>query len=182
MPPATHRAEPTGPSTQRGGGCFCNLATLSIFSIHTTSYSLAASRACLSLPQFAILLARLILASLFFPHSFRHSLYCFLSVRLAARAIPLAWWYKQRDCASVAFSCRWFNVRMSDQHPRQGNSGHRALMIVFLSITNRGSEIFDKIWDSDYVTDIYEANYEIAFDEHFDEVFCLCVFREETCN
>lgn len=32
-------AEPTGPSTQRGGGCFCNLATLPIFSIHTTSYS-----------------------------------------------------------------------------------------------------------------------------------------------
>lgn len=29
------RAELTRPSTQRGGGCFCNLATLSIFSIHS---------------------------------------------------------------------------------------------------------------------------------------------------
>lgn len=39
LTPATHRAEQTGPSTQRGGGCFCNLATPSIFSIDTTSCS-----------------------------------------------------------------------------------------------------------------------------------------------
>lgn len=32
------RAEPTRPSTQRGGGCFCNLATLSIFSIHSVPH------------------------------------------------------------------------------------------------------------------------------------------------
>ncbi|KAG7187769.1 hypothetical protein KM043_016809 [Ampulex compressa] len=34
-PPSGGRAEPTRPGTQRGGGCFCNLATLSIFSIHS---------------------------------------------------------------------------------------------------------------------------------------------------
>lgn len=71
-PPAvpTPRAEPTGPSTQRGGGCFCNLATLPIFSIHTTSYSrYFVSRLSLSDPPSTIPPACLIEASLFIPFS-----------------------------------------------------------------------------------------------------------------
>lgn len=69
-PPTAPRAEPTGPSTQRGGGCFCNLATLPIFSIHTTSYSrYFASRLSLSDPPSTIPLAWLIEASLFIPFS-----------------------------------------------------------------------------------------------------------------
>lgn len=77
------RAEPTGPSTQRGGGCFCNLATLPIFSIHTTSYSrYFVSRLSLSDPPSAIPLARLIEVSLFIPFS--------LSIPRASYPSPLA--------------------------------------------------------------------------------------------
>lgn len=74
----------------------------------TPPRTLAASRARLSLLRSTILLAWLILTSLLSSHSSRHSLYRFHSVRLATRAIPFARWYKQRDCASVGFSCRWF--------------------------------------------------------------------------
>lgn len=37
--PPPRAEQSTGPSIQRGGGCFCNLATMSIFSIHTISHS-----------------------------------------------------------------------------------------------------------------------------------------------
>lgn len=43
------RAELTRPSTQRGGGCFCNLATLSIFSIHSIPHQGSPLRVSLSL-------------------------------------------------------------------------------------------------------------------------------------
>lgn len=40
------------------------------------------------------------------------SLYLFLSVWPVSLAIPFPRWYKQRDCASVEFSCRWFEQRL----------------------------------------------------------------------
>jgi len=77
--PATHQAEPTGPSTQRGGGCFCNLATPSIFSIALATSRLISPSLFLSLRP--IILLELMSLS-FSSFLFLRSLFLFsLSVR-----------------------------------------------------------------------------------------------------
>lgn len=91
------------------------------------------------------------------------SLYLFLSVWSVSLAIPFVRWYKQRNCASVEFSCRWFEQRLIIVVDK-GTPG-----IVPSSSSccqyglNRHLQMFDENGDDYIRLIIFENNYETSF-------------------